>query len=364
MATGTERYSREVTVALLRVAPQHTYRLYARPDRLNSPNALAEQFPGVRVVPIRARRLWTHIGLAREIAQHPPDALFIPAHVLPWSQVWHRTTRTVVTIHDVGYEYFPRAHPLRQRLYLKLSTALTARFATSLVVDSMATQRDVQQFYGVSESRVHVAYPGLIPLAAPNHEQACSVLEQYDLGANVPFALYIGTLQPRKNLRRLLAAWREVLHTWSSDDAPVLVIAGAQGWGGEDLRAEAELLGVTNHVRFTGYIHDQAKAVLLRHARVFVFPSLYEGFGLPVLEAQSARVPVVCSNTSALPEVAGDGALLIDPLDTAQLSKALRIAMTDSDTRSRLIKAGLANLTRFTWRHCAEVVLEMLERKD
>jgi glycosyltransferase involved in cell wall biosynthesis len=363
MATGTERYSREVTAALLNLAPQHTYRLYARPDRMSVPAELAQQHTGVSVVPIQTRRFWTHIGLAREIAQHPPDALFIPAHVLPFSQVLQRTTRTVVTIHDVGYEYFPRAHPLFQRLYLRLSTAVTARYATSLVVDSMATLRDVQRFYGVGESRVRVAYPGLIALTDTNSAVEGSVLSQCDLRHGTPYVLYVGILQPRKNLRHLLSAWSVLLSTWPSEDAPVLVIAGAQGWGGEDLRAEAELMGIASRVRFTGYINDNEKAALMHHAQVFAFPSLYEGFGLPVLEAQSAGVPVVCSNTSALPEVAGDGALFVDPLDTEQLTDALRVALTDNPTRLRLIAAGCINVKRFTWERCAEVVLQMLETK-
>lgn len=362
-STGTERYAREVTSALLSLAPQHQYRLYARSDRLTIPQAMAQQHPHVTVTTVQPRRLWTHIGLAREIALRPPDALFVPAHVLPWSQAVWRTTRSIVTIHDVGYRHFPSAHPLRQRLYLHISTALTARYASGLAVDSMSTLHDLDRFYGVPEHKMRVAYPGLMMPMEVSRDDMRTVREKWQLGESI-YALYVGTLQPRKNLRRLLTAWGEVIGVWRGEAAPVLVIAGARGWGGEDLQAEAQALGIARHVRFTGYISDRDKAVLLRGARVLAFPSLHEGFGLPVLEAQAVGVPVVCSNTAALPEAAGDAALLIDPLDTAAISRALLSALTDDVVHARFMQAGFNNVRQFTWERCAQVVLDLLEKSD
>lgn len=362
-STGTERYAREVTSALLSLAPQHQYRLYARSDRLTIPQAMAQQHPHVTVTTVQPRRLWTHIGLAREIALRPPDALFVPAHVLPWSQAVWRTTRSIVTIHDVGYRHFPSAHPLRQRLYLHISTALTARYASGLAVDSMSTLHDLDRFYGVPEHKMRVAYPGLMMPMEASCDDMRTVREKWQLGESI-YALYVGTLQPRKNLRRLLAAWGEVIGVWRGEAAPVLVIAGARGWGGEDLQAEAQALGIARHVRFTRYVSDRDKAALLRGARVLAFPSLHEGFGLPVLEAQAVGVPVVCSNTAALPEAAGDAALLIDPLDTAAISRALLSALTDDVVHARLMQAGFNNVRQFTWERCAQVVLDLLEKSD
>jgi glycosyltransferase involved in cell wall biosynthesis len=367
--TGTERYSRAVIAALIRQAPQHQFRLYAR-DLLPLSDEEGLRFaqgegsaPGnIETIFIDQPRLWTHVGLAREIAASPPDALFIPAHVLPFPQALHRTTRTVVTIHDVGYRHFPGAHPWRQRLYLDVSTALTARCASALVVDSEVTRRDVQRFYHAPAGKIRVAYPGLLPLAPTTPADADAARAKFGVPAGRPYALYVGTLQPRKNLRRLLRAWRQAFS--DSAELPLLILAGAQGWGGEDLRAEVASLGLASGVIFTGYVSDIEKAALLRGARAFAFPSLYEGFGLPVLEAQSAGVPVVCSNTSSLPEVAGDAALLVDPLDEAALARALRQAMCDECARARLIAAGTANVARFSWEACAAVVLECLEGKD
>ncbi len=364
--TGTERYALEVTRALLRYAPQHTYRLYARTP-LDKGMLQAPAPEHVDIVLIRRVRLWTHIGLAREIAAHPPDALFIPAHVLPLPQAVRRTTRSVVTVHDVGYRRFPRAHPLRQRLLLEFGTALSARYASAVVVDSEATRADVQRYYRTPASRIAVAYPGLLPPVAVSEDDVNTVRAKYRWFDGHPYALFVGTMQPRKNLRRLIQAWQQLLVSLRNQPAgnldrlPMLVIAGAPGWGGEDLPALVTRLGLGDSVRFAGYVSDAEKAVLLQGARAFAFPSLYEGFGFPVLEAQSAGVPVVCSNVSSLPEVAGAGALQVDPLDVPALAAALRECLFDVSIRESLIRAGRANVARFSWERCAGAVLAKLD---
>ncbi|MCL5995363.1 MAG: glycosyltransferase family 4 protein [Chloroflexi bacterium] len=395
--TGTERYSREVIAALLRLAPQHHFRLYTRaaltpyplspwergvaPVRPFEPGegaAGAEFFPllprgegvggegNVEIVPIAQPRLWTHIGLAREIAARPPDALFIPAHVLPFSQALWPTTRSVVTIHDVGYRHFPGAHPWKQRLYLDASTALNARAAVAVVVDSDATRRDVQHFYGTPGEKISVAYPGVLPLASIDEPGARDARARFGVDEGTPYVLSVGTLQPRKNLRRLIQAWRLLIDSPCPPGVipPVLILAGARGWGGEDLHGVVAALGLAQRVRLIGYVSDVEKAALLRGARAFAFPSLYEGFGFPVLEAQTAGVPVVCSNTSSLPEVAGAAALLVDPLDVQALAAALRQAIFDEPVRRHLIAAGRNNVTRFSWERCAQVILTLLSTQQ
>ena len=355
------------------------------------PHDLLDNPAQPRVLTLGPWRLWTHVGLARELALHPPDALFIPAHVLPLPQAVRHTTRAVVTVHDVGYRYFPNTHPLRQRLYLDWSTALIVRYAWRVVVDSEATRGDVQRFYHAAAGKLHVAYPGPPALASTSSQDEIAIQHKMDLFGK-PYALYIGTLQPRKNLARLIEAWQILLKDWggevnatncsehtvsqgassqSQDIAapsqvsqlqfPVLVIAGDQGWGHENLPAEVHRRGLSSHVRFTGYINDAEKAALLRGARAFAYCSLHEGFGLPILEAQSAGVPVVCSNTSSLPEVAGDAALMVDPLDPRAIASALRRALCDEATRASLSQAGYRNVARFSWQHCAQVILELLE---
>jgi glycosyltransferase involved in cell wall biosynthesis len=363
--TGTERYSRELIAALIRIAPQHHYHLYVR-DQLPLPEGEGEgrgegrDEGQVETVHVSAPRLWTHLGLARELAANPPDALFVPSHVLPAAFIqpgMGKGIRAVATIHDLGYRHFPQAHPAMQRSYLDLGTRFTAARADAVLADSCATLRDLVAFYGVPPHKVRVAYPGHIPLVEVSEGQIEAALTKFGLRPQQPYALHVGTLQPRKNLRRLIHAWAKADR---SNDAQ-LVLAGGQGWGGEDLHAEIEALGMQASVKLLGYVSDEEKSALMHSARAFVFPSLYEGFGFPVLEAQSAGVPVACSNTSSLPEVAGDAALLFDPQDVNAMTDALNRVMRDQPLRVDLSVKGRRNVARFTWGACARIALAAIE---
>ena len=345
--TGTELYSREIIRHLVQVAPQHRFRLYTR--TLVDRSTLVGDVSNAEVVHIHQPRLWTHMGLAREVAARPPDALFIPAHVLPLASAWHfrnaTPIKTVVTVHDVGYRYFPSAHLLKQRLYLDLSTAFSARFASHLIAISQATKQDVMKFYRAPESKITVAHEGIVPLPETSAADEEATRIKFNLSTHStdqPYFLHIGTLQPRKNLRRLLIAFAAVLDSLHAPHAtlhaPLLVLAGGAGWGAEDLPALARSLGVAERVRFAGYISETEKAVLLRGALAYVSPSLYEGFGLPVLEAQSVGTPVLCSNTSSLPEVADDGALLFNPAHEQAIAAAMQRILLDENLRTRLIQ--------------------------
>lgn len=365
--TGTERYSREIIRALMQIAPQHLFRLYARDERAAGELARADRPQGeAQMRLIRQRRLWTHAGLGIEIMRRPPDALFIPAHVLPITLALPGQSgrmRVVVTLHDIGYRHFPAAHPWQQRLYLDWSARFATRHASCIVADSEATRHDIHRFYRAPLDRIRVAYPGAMTLPRVADDERRAALRRFSLDAGQTFALHVGTLQPRKNLHRLVRAWQHVLADYPADQpAPLLALAGATGWGDEAarLQAEIETQGLSHSVRLIGYITDEEKASLLSAARALAFPSLYEGFGFPVLEAQAAGVPVVCSNTSSLPEVAGDGAILVNPLDEQDIGNGLRRAMLDPAIRSHLIAAGMRNVARFNWHNCARAILEML----
>lgn len=366
--TGTERYSREVIHALIQIAPQHHFRLYVRGEQAVSALALDMEHPPheAQIRPIRRRRLWTHTGLGVEIMRQPPDALFIPAHVLPITLALPGQSgrmRIVVTLHDIGYRHFPSAHPWQQRIYLDWSARFVARHASVIIADSEATRQDIHRFYRVPLDRIRVAYPGAMALPKVSDDERQAALHRFGLDAGQTFALHVGTLQPRKNLRRLIRAWRRMMANYPPDlPPPLLVLAGAAGWSGEaaTLRAEIEAQGLSHSARLIGYITDEEKAALLSVARALAFPSLHEGFGFPVLEAQSAGVPVVCSNTSSLPEVAGDGAILVNPLDEQAIGDGLFQAMRDPVIRSRLIAAGMRNVARFNWQDCARVILQAL----
>lgn len=361
--TGTERYSREVIAAMIHCAPQHRFRLYFREGDEAARAAFLSSLQGeVEPAVFGPSRLWTHIGLSNEIVARPPDALFVPAHVLPAAMARadiRNKVRAVATVHDLGYKHFPDAHPTQQRVLLDLGTRFTVSNAHVVIADSEATKRDVIASYGLHESAVQVAHPGPMPLLEVSAAEIDATLLKFGLSSHRPFALHVGTLQPRKNLRRLLQAWARLPSAMR--DAQ-LVLAGGAGWGDEamQLRRDVESLGLAQRVIFAGYISDLEKSALMHAARAYLFPSMYEGFGFPVLEAQSADVPVVCSNTSSLPEVAGAAALLFDPTNIDAIADAIAQAMSDESLRAQLIAAGHANLARFSWSACAATILDAL----
>lgn len=343
--TGTETYSLRLIQALLSLNPPWSIRLYFRqtpPGRL---------FPqaDLRVIPFP--RLWTHIRLSWEMARHPPDLLFVPAHVLP--PVHPR--RSLVTVHDLGYRYFPRAHTRFQRVYLDLSTRWNARAAAHVLADSEATRADLVRIYGIPSAKVTVAYPGYDESLAPVRDPAVLTAVRDRYGISGEYFLYLGTLQPRKNLARLVQAFSRL------PTRAVLVLAGQKGWLADDLFALIRRLGLEGRVLCPGYVRPEDRAPLLSGALAFVFPSLYEGFGLPVLEAQACGCPVICSSTSSLSEVAGDAALQVHPEDVAALSDAMARLESASDLRRELVERGFANLRRFSWERCARTALQVME---
>jgi glycosyltransferase involved in cell wall biosynthesis len=357
--SGTEIYSQWLIQALLtlegqRTPPtQHRFRLYFR----SAPPAGVFAGPGVdmRVVPFP--RLWTHVRLSWEMARCPPDVLFVPAHVLPL--VHPRVS--LVTVHDLGYLVFPEAHPWRQRLYLDLSTRWNVRAAAHVLADSEATKADLVTRYRTPPGKITVAYPGIDESLAPVDDLAEVDAAKARYGIAGDYFLYLGTLQPRKNLARLIAAFA-TLGLEYQERRVTLVLAGKRGWLCDGLFAQVRDMGLEGRVIFPGYLPNEDKAPLLSGALAFVFPSLYEGFGLPVLEAQACGCPVITSTTSSLPEVAGDAALLVDPLDTGAIAASMARVAADPAEREGLIERGLVNVRRFSWAACARSVMRVVEQ--
>lgn len=355
--TGTEAYAYYLIRALIPLAAERRYRLRLYFNQ-SPPGNLFDDLDagGFEYVIIPQRRLWTHLRLGRELRARPPVVFFTPAHVIPIGY----NGPSVATIHDLGYEYFPEAHPPRQLAYLRWSTRHNARVARRIVADSAATRSDLIKFYNIDPVKIDVIYPGADPgvRRSDNIGQIDAALAKY--GLRRPYFLYLGTLQPRKNLVRLVEAFAASrLH----QEGYTLVLAGKQGWLADPLQAAVGDLpsSVRPHVHLPGYIGETEKNLLLSGATALVFPSLYEGFGFPVLEAQACGTPVICANTSSLPEVVGDGALLIDPLDVQAIAGAMRQITGDAALRARLVEFGYANLGRFTWSKSAGRVLSVLE---
>jgi glycosyltransferase involved in cell wall biosynthesis len=349
--TGTETYSLHLIRALIGLGSGHRFRLYTNGP---PPAALFSEHAEVRSIPFP--RLWTHLRLSLEIAVRPPEVLFVPAHVLPLIH----GRRSVVTVHDLGFLYYPDAHRAADRRYLAWSTAWNARRSAAVVADSHATRADLVREYGVALSKVHVVYLGRDESLAPvDSPQVLSAMRaRYRIGQR--YLLYVGTLQPRKNLVRVVEGFARLAGTPGMLDLQ-LVLAGKRGWLYEELFSQVRRLGLEGRVLFPGYVDDADLAALYSGALGYVYPSLHEGFGIPVLEAQACGVPVMTSNNSSLPEVAGDAALLVDPTDVDAIAEAMRQLAADADLRASLVERGFANVRRFSWEKCARETLEVLE---
>jgi len=351
--TGTEAYSLHATRELLRLGSAHRFRLY-----FNTPPG-PNLFPPVancerRTIPFP--RLWTHLCLSAEMASRPPDVLWVPSHVLPLIH----PRESVVTVHDLGHRYHPEAHTPWQRRYLEWSTRYHVRAAAHLVADSECTRQDLVRLYGADPDRIAVAHLGVDPALRPvdDPSEIARVRRRYGIGER--YLLYVGTLQPRKNLVRLLEAFARLGP--EVREGLQLALVGKAGWMHEPIRARARSLGLEGRVIFAGYVDTADLPALYSGAALFVMPSLYEGFCMPVLEAMACGTAVACSNASSLPEVVGDAALLYDPLDVDAMAATVERALGDAPLRSALIGRGLERARRFTWRACARRVLDVLER--
>lgn len=349
--TGTETYSLRLIQALCAAnegRPQpFRISLYLR----DKPSAgLLADSPHVEPIVIPIPRLWTHLRFAAALWQARPDITFVPAHTLP--AVF--PGRALATVHDLGFRYFPAAHPPLQRAYLEATTRFSQARATIVLADSQATAADLRRFYGTSPQKIRVVYPGVDgdKLRASAADVAAA---RAKYGLPERYFLFVGTLQPRKNIKRLaqaFARWRQE----QDDGETALVLAGGKGW----LFDDSWLEGARN-VRLSGYVDAADKAGLLRGAIALVLPSLYEGFGFPAVEAMHAGTPVIASKTSSLGEIVGEAGLLIDPLNVAEMAEAMKRCSADEALPRELIHKGRQRAERFTWAAAAEQVMQAFE---
>jgi glycosyltransferase involved in cell wall biosynthesis len=296
---------------------------------------------------------------------HSPDFLLPPL----------RHGRAILTVHDLSFRRRPECADAALAAYLNRAVPPSIQRADLVLADSLSTKADLVELLGVPAAKIEVLYPGVGDTYRPIHDAATlnAVRQKYNLPAN--FVLFVGTIEPRKNLATLLRAWAKVIADCRLQIADceianrksqignwALVIAGGKGWLYADTFATVERLGLSGDVVFLGYVPEADLPALFSLARLFVFPSLYEGFGLPPLEAMACGTPVVCANTSSLPEVAGDAALLVDPLDADGLATAMQQALGDEGLRARLVERGLRQAARFTWRVAAQQLLAIYER--
>lgn len=302
---------------------------------------LIERAPDAEILicnlPNRAARLaWEQSLLPGKIRKIAPDLLHSPHYSMPYVT----GLPTVAVMHDATFWLHPGAHESHKRIWFKTVSRLTARRATRLITVSNAAKADLVEV-GIPGDKLDVVYHGV------DDSWFELVTDPGD------YLFFVGTLEPRKNLPRLLRAYRQ-----SGLDLE-LRLAGAMGWKADELESE---MARTPGVKLLGYVSDAEKRVQMAGARAFVYPSLSEGFGIPVLEAMAAGIPVVTSNVSATAEVAGEAAITVDPLNTDALAEALVTSATDEPTRARLSLAGPQRAGEFTWARAAKSTVETWTR--
>ncbi len=350
--TGTEGYSLHIIRGVIRQGSEHRFYLYFRDT---PPADLLPRQENVTFRVIQRRRLWTHRGLGPAVSRDRPDVLFVPAHVIPWPD--GGGVPSVVTIHDLGYLHYPDKHPLFERMYLDWSTRHSARVARRVIAVSHATAHDLMALNGVPAEKIRVVYSGVDEQLRPVEDERRIAEMRRRLGIPGPYVLHVGRLQPRKNLTRLVEAFARVR---DAVEGLSLVLAGRGRDTSRRLLERAKALGLSGRVVLPGYVPDDDLPLLYSGALVYAFPSLYEGFGFPALEAMACGTPVVCANTSSLPELVGDAALTVPPTDVEALAGALRRLLTDEALRRELIARGFERVRQFSWEACARNTLKVL----
>ncbi|MFA5960916.1 MAG: glycosyltransferase family 1 protein [Tatlockia sp.] len=287
-----------------------------------------------------ARQLWSETVLPAWVKQDKPDVFWGPAHCLP--RYLPKDVARVVTIHDLVWKYAADTMRPVTRWLEKFHMPFAVTTADKIVADSTATANAVKTEFGIEESRVEVVTLGATSLESLRND---ALLAQFNLGKN--YFLFVGTLEPRKNLDRLLTAYAALPQ--ETKNQAMLLIAGGQGWGNLALEKRIEQLNIKQHVRLIGYINESILATLYANALFLAMPSLYEGFGLPLVEAMRFGTPVLTSNTSSMPEVSGSAGLLVNPLDTQSIQDGLRQLIENDVLRKQLASEAKPSAARFNW---------------
>lgn len=290
---------------------------------------------------------WTRLALPWALfrRQPQPDVFFTPGHYSPFRS----PCPTVMAILDLAYIRFPQMFRRRDLWQLRHWTGRSARQAKRILTISQASKDDIINYYHLPPTKVVVTYPGLKVI------QKKSQVDLSKYGVKGDYLLYVGTLQPRKNLNRLIEAFQLL-----SEENPQLslVIVGKKGWLYEQIFKKVKELGLEKRVVFTGFVPDEDLPTFYQKARCFILVSLYEGFGLPVLEAMAYGCPVVASRVSSLPEVAGRAGILVDPESTEDIARGIKEALKK---RRQLIRKGHRQAKKFSWEKCARETLAVLE---
>ena len=346
---GLGRYAESLTRALV-AAEADRYAVFYNRERGIQPLAGLERLPS-RTVAL-GYKPWRMLVWIGHLARVGLDRL------LPDAELFHatehlllplRSVPTILTVHDLIFRHLPMHHKPLNRWYLNVTMPLYCRRATHVIAVSECTRRDLIAAYDLPEDKVTVVHEAAAPRFRLQPPEAVSAVRSC-YGLPDRYLLFVGTIEPRKNLAFLLSVFEAIRAAGLSDG---LVIVGRRGWLYDDFFARLEQSPVRDAVLFPGYVLDEDLPAVYSGAQGLVFPSVYEGFGLPVLEAMACGTPVVASNASSLPEIGGDAALYSDPLDVEGMTETVRRLLCDAELRELLRARGLERAAEFSWERAA-----------
>ena len=358
---GVGYYASNVIRAMISLSDvPHTYSCYVRhrsAEPRNILNGHASHSSRVIIKVLTFPYLWAQLRLPFELWKHPQDVYFFPSSVIP---LVYQPENSVVTVHDVAFLFFQDYFSPLLRRWLTIATEQSVRKARKVIAVSEATRLDVLEYYGVEPEKVITVHHGVHEQFKPlPPETVKAVKQQYLLDR--PYILCVGTLQRRKNIPRLLQAFSVLKQKYHMPHMLVLVGQKYADFPENEIFSTLDRLSLQQDVIWTGYVESDDMPLLMNGADLFVFPSLYEGFGMPVLEAMACGVPVACSNTSSLPEVIEESGLTFDPSRVESITDTLHHVLSHPELRMELREKGLARAADFSWQRCAQKTLAVLE---
>jgi len=346
--TGTEYYSYEI-ISRMVLSEKDNFRLYSK-----TPLQYIKNKPNIQTKVMRFPKLWSQFRLSFEIINHPPSVLFEPAHTIP---IFHGK-KTVVTLHDVGFKYFPELYTPLERFYHNFSMSFSIKHATKIIAISQNTKNDLVKLYNADPKKITIIYHGYdTEKYRPLEPKEVVPPEIAKLGKYIYF---IGRLEAKKNIVNLIKAYGVLRQNAKIDHK--LILAGRPGYEFENISQEIEKLpaNIKKDVIMPGYILDELAPMYLRAADLFAWPTYFEGFGMPLVEAMACNVPIVASNTTSTPEVLGNAGLMCDPNDYNTFASNMQKVILEPKLRLDLIEKGRSRLHLFNWQNATKQTLDVI----
>lgn len=354
---GTRVYIQNLLKHFGRLAPRDNFLIYHKSEF--NPELAPANFSNYHLRRKPWPFFWTQVRFAWEIWKDQPDALWMPIQALP---IFRRANlKTVITIHDLAFKYFPEDFKLKDFYKIDSFSDYAIRQADKIIAISESTKNDILKFYPeVPAEKVRVIYHGFDPdlFSQPrNLDQERLLKEKHKITGD--YILYTGAIQPRKNIGLLIEAF-EILQAKGAFQGD-LVLAGEKAWLSENTLKKAQNSRFSSHIKLLGKVKFGDLGILYRGASLFAFPSLYEGFGLPILEAFASQIPVLCASNSSLPEVAGKAAFYFENNNAQALAEQIERILKNPELKKDLIEKGRQQLQKFSWEKCAQETLNFIK---